>query len=156
MDQVGRLGDQGVAEDFLDPDVMVRVQIVSGNLHANTSRAKVERPGEPFERVDRIFGLAASPGPELIDQCIVLEFVAFPLAGEDGDGPVRGGDQEALKLLITLRVRPGQPVDRHRMEDQQPIQPGLRRSPLASGLGGAQNSSAEKSRFDMVAHSRAR
>src|SRR4051812_19554512 len=112
MDQVGRIGDQASAEYFLDPDVMVRVQIVCGDLHADASRAKLERPDRVLERVDWILVLAASPGPELIDQCIVLEFVAFPLAGEDGYGAVCGGDQEALKLLITLRVRPGQPVDR--------------------------------------------
>ena len=117
---------------------MVRVQIVGGNLHPDASSVKAERAGQPFERGDRILGLAASPGPELIDQRIVLEFVPFPLAREDDHRPVRGGDQEALELLITLRVRPGQPVDRHRMEDQQPIQAGLADRLPHSGPAGSE------------------
>ena len=135
MNQVRRFGHERLAEELLDPHVVMRVEIVPWHFHADASSHHAQRLGEPFESRDRIFRLAATPGPKLIDQRIVPKFVSFAVASQHADRPGLGGNQQALKFLIALRVRPGQPANRHRMKDQQPIE--SRRADRLANAGSA-------------------
>ena len=69
-----------------------------------------------------VFGLAAAPGHDPVDEGVVAELVAFTIAREDGQRPGRRGYQQALELLIALRVRAREPVNRDGVEQHQPVE----------------------------------
>src|SRR5581483_2896119 len=120
VDEVRRLGRERVAEDRLDAEIVVRVEVIGRNLDADALAAEAERRGEALEGGDRVLRLAAAPAMYGVDHRIRFELVALALARQDDAPPIRSRDEEALKGLVALGVAAGQPMDRDRMEGDEP------------------------------------
>src|SRR5262249_8331634 len=104
--------------------VVVRVEVPGGHLQADARLPEAELVGEAAEGGDRILGLVAAPAAQAVDERVLLELVAIGLAGEEDDRPLLGRDREALEGGVALGVLADEPAQRHRMDDEEPVEPG--------------------------------
>ena len=73
---------------------------------------------------ERISGLGAAPADDLIRQGVFDELTSLRQAREHDEEVGLRRQQEALEGLVALGFGADEPVQRHRMDDQQPVQTG--------------------------------
>ena len=102
------------------------MQIIGGHLEPHARATEAEAIDELCEDLDGIGGLAAAPAHDLVGERVGLELVALGFPGEHDERSGPRGDGQALEGLVALAVGADQPVDRDRMDRDQPIEIGFR------------------------------
>src|SRR5438105_8499671 len=99
------------------------MQIVRWRLETDAGTAKAKPIDKSAECLERIRGLGAAPPDDLVRQGVFDELTSIRQAREHDEEVGLRRQQEALEGLVALGFRADQPVQRHRMNDEQPVQP---------------------------------
>jgi hypothetical protein len=116
MDKVRRLGDQRDAEKGLQREVVAGVKVISRNLEPHPRPGQAERAGGSREGRDRVVKLPPTPDLDPVDESVIGELRRLALPRQHRERPRLGGEEQTLELLIALRIRAGEPVDRDRVD----------------------------------------
>ena len=121
LDEQGGLSDQGLAEERLVAQVIVRAEVVVGHLEPDAAREEALLVQDALDHVHGVLGLAAAPAAHLIGEAQVGELGNVGEAREHRQGPRLEGEEQHLRLLIALGPAADKVVDVDRREHQEKV-----------------------------------
>src|SRR4051794_10665319 len=108
----------------------MRMEIEARDFEADARLTNPEPLRQSLERDDRIFEGPSSPADNLVRERVRLELVCLPGARKHREWLAGGAHHEALEFLVAFGVTTCEPMDRNRMDDDQPVEAGGRHGRL--------------------------
>src|SRR3954467_8626780 len=100
------------------------MEIEARDLEANARLTDTEPLRQSLERDNRIFDSSTSPADDLVGERVRLELVCLAGARKHKERLAGGAHHKALEFLVAFGVTTCEPMDRNRMDDDQPVEAG--------------------------------